>query len=244
MTRVDRVAVVVPVRDEELLLPGCLDALAAAVDAVHASCDVDVAVVVVLDACVDRSADVVAAAPWAHALEVDHGSVGAARRAGAREALTMLGRDSAPATDPAWLATTWLATTDGDSQVPPGWLTGMTALAAAGADLVVGTVVVDDWAGHAPAVRERWRQAYGTSDPHPHVHGANLGLTAAAYESIGGFPGVAVDEDVALVEASAGLRVVRTRALPVRTSGRPRSRVAGGFADHLRGLGVPEGKAV
>lgn len=223
-----RVGVVVPVRDEEELLPGCLAALRVAVDELPAG--VRAEVVVVLDSCTDASAEIVAAQPWVRTVEVRRRNVGAARRDGAREVLRLFGaRD---------VAATWLATTDGDSQVPAGWLTGMVELARAGADLVVGTVAVDDWSGHAPAVRERWHTAYGTGDPHPHVHGANLGLTAAAYRRIGGFPSVAVGEDVALVAASADLRVVRTRALPVRTSGRPSSRVTGGFADHLRGLGT------
>lgn len=237
MTTVEAVGVVVPVRDEEELLPGCLAALRLAVDGLRRDRDLRVEVVVVLDSCQDSSAAVAAAEPWVRTLEVSHGNVGAARRAGARAVLERLGEDTA---DDA----IWLATTDGDSQVPPNWLAGMVALAERGAELVVGTVAVEDWAGHEPAVGERWRRAYGTTDPHPHVHGANLGLTAAGYTRIGGFPSVAVGEDVALVEASAGLRVVRTRSLPVRTSGRSTSRVVGGFADHLRGLGrTPRGPA-
>lgn len=229
----DRVGVVVPVRDEEDLLPGCLEALGVAVDRLPSA--VRAEVVVVLDSCTDRSAEIVAAQAWVRGVEVRRGNVGAARRDGAREVLRLLGEERAA-------GSSWLATTDGDSQVPPDWLTGMVELASDGADVVVGTVAVDDWSGHAPAVVERWQSAYGTSDPHPHVHGANLGLTASAYRQIGGFPSVAVGEDVALVEAAAGLRVVRTRSLPVRTSGRSHSRVRGGFADHLRGLGTALGR--
>ena len=253
MTGVARVAVVVPVRDEEQLLPGCLHALRTAVRRLQRERALPVEVVVVLDSCTDASPSLVAAEPWVRSLAVSPGNVGAARRAGAREALRLLGADvlveprperPKPA-GPSRLDTAWLATTDGDSQVPPDWLTGMVALADLGADVVVGTVAVDDWDEHQPVVRERWRTAYGTGDPHPHVHGANLGLSAAAYERVGGFPSVAVGEDVALVEAGADLRVVRTRTLPVRTSGRASGRVVGGFADHLRGLaGESAGEAV
>src|SRR5690606_39684918 len=40
-------------------------------------------------------------------------------------------------------------------------------------------------------------------DGHPHVHGANLGVSAAAYRAVGGFPPLAAHEDQALVAALA-----------------------------------------
>lgn len=42
-------------------------------------------------------------------------------------------------------AGTWLATTDGDSTVPPHWLTTQVRLAVAGARVIAGTVTVADW---------------------------------------------------------------------------------------------------
>lgn len=222
------VRVVVPARDEEELLPACLASLCVAAERVRTERGVSVGILVVLDRCTDGSAGVVAGAGWVRALAVDHGNVGAARRAGVDAVLEGL----ADVDDRRVL----LATTDADSRVPAGWLVGLVDLVEDGADLVVGTVTVDDWAGHDPSTRERWGTAYGAADPHPHVHGANLALTGRAYRTIGGFPPVVVGEDVALVAASAALRVVRSRALPVRTSARLRGRVEGGFADHLRSL--------
>ena len=58
MTRPPRIGVVVPARDEAVLLPACLDGLAAAGEAVAGRAEVHV--LVVLDDCRDDSAAVVA----------------------------------------------------------------------------------------------------------------------------------------------------------------------------------------
>ena len=73
-----RISVVVPAHDEEELLPACLDAIGRAADAVP---EVDVEVVVALDACGDRSAEAVAAVPGVHAVTVTARNVGRARAA-------------------------------------------------------------------------------------------------------------------------------------------------------------------
>nr|WP_241769915.1 glycosyltransferase [Cellulosimicrobium sp. MM] len=85
---VERVVVVVPARDEEELLPGCLAALGRATAAVARDRPgVRVAVVVVLDGCTDGSARVARAA-GVRVVEVAHGNVGrAAGRACARGSL-------------------------------------------------------------------------------------------------------------------------------------------------------------
>ena len=64
---------------------------------------------------------------------------------------------------------------------------------------------------------------------HPHVHGANLSLSAAAYVAVGGLPPLALAEDHALVAAleGRGLRVARSATRPVRTSARPDPRCDG-----------------
>jgi glycosyltransferase involved in cell wall biosynthesis len=222
---IEVVGVVVPARDEELLLPACLDALEVALAALVG---VQTQVVVALDRCADGSADVVAAYPWAEVVETDAGNVGAARGRGVARILSQA--TGTPA------ERIWLATTDADSVVPPNWLTGQLALADEGWEVVVGTVVVDDWTGHPPETEPRWLASYRHVEHHPHVHGANLGCSAAAYLDAGGWSPLASDEDVELLAALAHRRVVRTATLPVLTSSRRNPRAVGGFGDTLRDL--------
>jgi glycosyltransferase involved in cell wall biosynthesis len=221
---VKRVGIVVPARDEELLLPGCLDALEAAAARVA----VPVLIVVVLDGCVDGSRAVAAARPSVVVLEIDARNVGVARRVGTAAVLD-------------WAAATpsdevWIATTDADTVVPSNWLTGQLALAADGWEAVVGTVTVEDWSDHPIATGPRWASGYHAVEHHPHVHGANLGFCAAAYLESGGWPPLAVHEDVALVAALSHRRLVRTATLPVVTSARRDARAVGGFGDTLSDL--------
>ncbi|MEC5183237.1 glycosyltransferase involved in cell wall biosynthesis [Cryobacterium sp. MP_3.1] len=224
-TRIDRLIVVVPARDEESRLPRCLAALADAVQAVEDEFGTDapaISVVVVLDRCTDGSAEVVAQWPQFRALECSAGSVGSARRAGVAHLLT----DAAA-------AHTWVATTDADSAVPRRWLTAQLALAEAGTELVLGTVLPDD---ELPVQeRDRWHGSHTLVDGHPHVHGANLGVRADRYLQAEGFSDVDSDEDVLLVEAlrTLGARECRTALIPVLTSGRLDGRVPGGFGGYL-----------
>jgi hypothetical protein len=80
---------------------------------------------------------------------------------------------------------------------------------------------------------------------HSHVHGANLGLTAQTYRTLGGFPPLPVGEDRALVDqaAAAGHRVHRATDLPVRTSARASARAPAGFAAHLLALSTYDAAA-
>jgi glycosyltransferase involved in cell wall biosynthesis len=225
MPAIEVVGVVIPARDEELLLPHCLDALEVALGALDG---VPSHVVVALDRCSDRSAEVAGSYPWVHVVETDAGNVGAARGIGVDRVLQLVG--TAPA------ERVWLATTDADSVVPPHWLTRQLALARGGWEVVVGTVVVDDWTGHPIDTGPRWHASYQPVEHHPHVHGANLGCSAAAYLDAGGWSPLESDEDVALLAALAHRRVARTATLPVVTSARRDPRAAGGFGDTLREL--------
>ncbi|HWA67765.1 MAG TPA: glycosyltransferase [Mycobacteriales bacterium] len=221
---IDKVAVVIPAHDEESLLPACLDAVRLAIECV----DVPVEVVVALDDCRDASASVVAVRPWAATVELSARNVGAARAAATAYALGVTARSVAERI--------WIATTDADTVVPAHWLASQLALADAGYDLVIGTVDVDDWSAHPPHTGPRWRATYTPADHHPHVHGANLGVRASAYLEVGGWPTVAVDEDVSLVAALTGRRIARSAAHPVITSARTDARARGGFGDTLVAL--------
>lgn len=140
----------------------------------------------------------------------------------------------------------WLATTDADSRVPPDWFVRQLQCRTDGWDAVVGTVAVDDWSAHRAQTAAQFARHYGAArDEHAHVHGANLGLSAAAYRRIGGFPRLALAEDHALVAAltRCGLRIARPGDLPVVTSARRDPRAAGGFGELLCSMELPDGEA-
>jgi glycosyltransferase involved in cell wall biosynthesis len=220
-------AVVIPAHDEEDLLPGCLTAVRAASRLLGAT---PVSLVVVADACADRTVRLARDA-GAVVVEIGARSVGAARQAGMREALRRLSH-----LDPVQV---WLATTDADTLVPPGWLGAQLRYADQGWDAVIGTVTVTDWTEHPPEVRPLFLRRYGGGrETHPHVHGANLGFRAQAYLTAGGFALRRTAEDHALVRAleQAGCRVLRTTQVNVVTSARRRARAPHGFSHLLSTL--------
>ncbi|HVA21637.1 MAG TPA: glycosyltransferase [Candidatus Micrarchaeia archaeon] len=215
------VGVVVPAHNEEALLPDCLDALERAMDRVA----VPARTVLVLDACEDGSAAAAAGRPHLQTLAVAAHNVGRARAAGFDAVLSWAGATP--------LDQLWLATTDADSMVPEDWLTVQLELAARGVEAVLGTVRVVDWSERSPAVAQRFVARYQGRDDHAHVHGANMGMTAAAYLGAGGMPPLALAEDRGLALSLAGRRVLHTGRIPVTTSSRVASRAPGGFASYL-----------
>lgn len=226
MTSVERVVVVVPARDEERLLPACLDSVREARRVLtRRRPELDVEVVVVLDRCTDGSAEVVARYGDVLSLESSRGCVGAARAVGVTAALRGTG-------DP---STTWVANTDADTSVPADWLVTQVELADEGLDLVLGTVVPHDLESR---LLRAWSQRHHLREGHGHVHGANLGVRASSYLAAGGFGAEPLHEDVLLAEAvkTAGGRWLATDATRVRTASRWRGRVRGGFATYLRDL--------
>ena len=228
--------VVIPAHDEEALLPACLAALRRTASALH----VPVQLLVIADRCGDRTAEV-ARAGGARVISIGARRVGAARAAGMTELLRLTS-----GTDPSAI---WLATTDADTVVPPGWLRRQLEYANAGWDVVLGTVTVADWNGYPPHVPAAFEERYAFgSGPHPHVHGANLGIRASAYLAAGGFRPLRTAEDHALLAAAteAGCRVVQAGDITVETSGRRLARAPRGFSSLLRNLAdrrVPHGSA-
>lgn len=136
---IEAAGIVVPAHDEETLLPACLSALQQAVCLVS----IPVHVLVAADSCTDGTV-AVARAYGAEVISIQARSVGAARAAGMAEVLRLTA-----GADP---AAVWLATTDADTMVPPGWLRLQLARAGQGWDVVLGTVTVTDWSEHPPHV--------------------------------------------------------------------------------------------
>ena len=231
---IEAVGVVVPAHDEEELLPACLAALQRAARRIG---PVPVHLLVVADACGDTTAGLARAA-GADVIEIQARRVGAARAAGFA---AVLRRTSD--TDP---AAVWLATTDADTVVPPSWLAQQMTYADQGWDAVVGMVTVTDWSGHPAHVAEMFAARYDRGEgSHPHVHGANLGISAAAYLAAGGFKGLRTAEDHALVHAlgAAGRKILRTTELTVVTSARRHARAPRGFGHLLTTLDYGGGEA-
>jgi glycosyltransferase involved in cell wall biosynthesis len=226
----DAVHVVVPARNEELLIGRCLDALARSRTALLAERPaLEVRITVVLDGCVDDTATVVGRAEGVDAVAVTELTPGGARAAGVRRAAGQVPPDGSNRV--------WVACTDADSEVPLGWLLGQVRCAEQGFVCRVGAVHPE----LGPAERFLhlgWLARHELLEGHRHVFGANLGFALAAYEAVGGFAALDCGEDVDLVERfrAAGMRVRSTGEDPVRTSGRRSSRVRGGFADYLTTL--------
>jgi glycosyltransferase involved in cell wall biosynthesis len=213
----NRIAVLVPAHNEEDLLPACLTAIAVAASAVPG---VAVEVIVAVDACSDGTAREAVDAR-ARTIALTARNVGMARAAAATAALEN-GAEGL-----------WLATTDADSRVPPLWLARQLRHASAGADVVAGTVTVEDWSPWPPPLAVTYRTGYDREAWH--VHGANLAASATAYLAVGGFPPLALAEDHAFVAAAraTGHRIAYAHDLPVVTSSRRTARAAGGFSAFL-----------
>lgn len=229
MAQLTGVAIVVPARDEEVLLGGCLRAITLARRRLgRAAPQISSVAVLVLDDCTDGSAAVAAQFPDVVVVHSRAGMVGAARSEGVAHALDLL---------PGPPASCWIASTDADSVVPPNWLVHQLTLAQQGAELVLGTVVPDR-RGLPLATFDQWLARNPQHDGHPYVHGANLGIRGDAYLQVGGFAPVAEHEDAMLAKAvrESGGNVVATAAFPVATSGRMVGRTPGGLAGYLAAL--------
>ncbi|WP_440222798.1 glycosyltransferase [Dokdonella sp. MW10] len=217
--RVAVIGVVIPAHNEQDLIAECLRSIHAAACAPALGGE-RVCIVVSLDRCTDATASI-ASACGAQTLSTHAGNVGLARAAGVDHVLAQGAR--------------WIAMTDADSRVPPEWLEQQLAYDA---DAFCGTVRVDDWLDYAASMPETFVGEHPVVDGHPHVHGANMGISAGMYRTCGGFPSVAVSEDVALITAVVRHGgVVARRVQPVVvTSARRDARAVGGFGDYLQKL--------
>ncbi len=214
------IGICVPAHNEARSIAACLRSLQRAAQS-PALLGEPVQIVVVLDACTDRTGIIAERFPVTR-LTIDARNVGAARALGASHLLHTGAR--------------WLAFTDADTRVDADWLAEQLAL---NADVVCGTVGAHGWAAHgehAAQAREGFLAAYRDEDGHRHVHGANLGIAADAYRRAGGFTAMTCSEDQALVDRleHLGAHIAWSAQPRVSTSARPFSRVDGGFATTLR----------
>lgn len=223
------VGIVVPACDEGDRLPECLAAIEVARRTAHRRWSgLRSRVVVVLDRCGGERQ----AVPWrtrgVEVLVVHHRSAGASRADGVERVRDLTRAPSSQI---------WIANTDADTHVPPGWLDRQLGFAAEGYQLVVGSVEPDPQELDS-AVLSAWRERHHPGEDHPHIHGANLGLTLAAYDLVGGFAPVETGEDVELVEAlqTAGVPWLSTATTRVRTSGRQVGRAPHGFSAYLQDI--------
>lgn len=210
------IGIIVPAHDEEERIEACVQSLIAA--AAHENLATEVVdIIVVLDECKDRTG-ALARSLGVRTVDVRAKNVGLARQAGARVALAAGAR--------------WLSFTDADSVVAPDWLAVQLAL---NADAVCGTVAIEDWGEYGERMQKHFSLTYTDQDGHSHIHGANLGVSASAYATAGGFLGLETGEDVALVEAlrASGANIAWSRAPRVVTSVRPNFKAPGGFGATL-----------
>lgn len=225
--------VVIPAHDEEGTVARCLRSV---LRALRASAAPAAFVVLVADACTDRTM------ARAHTtlgtagevVSVRERSVGAARAYGALRCLERLA--SVPEDR------IWLLNTDADTVVPEDWVRRQLAFARGGAAAVAGRVALDREGGRLdPSIARHFAQSYtlGADGTHAHVHGANLGVRADAYRDTGGWLPKACSEDHCLWDRlrARGWPVVSPTASVVATSPRLRGRAPGGFASDLAALG-------
>ena len=227
--------VVVPAHDERDTVEACLASILAAARRVRRA---EVRVILVADGCSDGTAERGAAAlapNEGEVLSVRYRSVGAARGHGARH---LLRRWSGVPRD-----RVWLLATDADTTVPEDWIAQHLRWASQGDAALAGVVRVAGFEEHPAGTAARFEATYrlGPDGTHPHVHGANLGVRADAYQAVGGWHDRVTAEDHCLWNRlrAAGYPTRASAASYVITSGRLNGRAPDGFAGALRGLNGP-----
>ncbi|MGI8632504.1 MAG: glycosyltransferase [Solirubrobacterales bacterium] len=234
-----RACVCIPAHQEQQLIGACIEALGATAGLGRDEWEVLIAD----DRCTDDTPLRARRAARRHAitLHVLRGGpgVGAARRLAmniACERLHAVGR-------PRGL----IACTDADTEVTPEWLSRQLDAIGAGAGAVAGCIDVHprDHAALDPATLQvrvlrkeramRRLHAGGWPAEHGFFGGASLGVTPEAYLAAGRLPPLRALEDVAFETAlmEAGIRIDRTRAVRVVTSGRVQGRATKGLAAQL-----------
>ena len=223
-----QIGVVIPARNEEALLPRCIESVLEAKSRVAALATTNI--VVVCDSSTDSTGEIARRmlASDGTVLEVNAGAVGRARAEGASYLIQRY---------QSRLSHYWIANTDADCVVPRDWLIKQVHLAMRDIHAVAGTVRVDSFSEHGPEVHSKFQASYliRPDGTHPHVHGANLGCRADMYLRAGGWKAMKTAEDHDLWNslAALGARRCSTSWLEVETSGRRVGRAPNGFAEAL-----------
>ncbi|MHC5307071.1 glycosyltransferase family 2 protein [Bartonella sp. LJL80] len=240
--------IIIPARNEQDRIEDCLSACAESIRQIGSAGRI----LLVINNTVDNTVDI--AMSWGEqnsiALDIldvdfpdDIASAGYARALGFDLALSILGPRGV------------MLTTDADSTVSRNWLAGHLKSAALGAALTCGIVESDNyehaklpaWLRERSAIEDSYyslsRQLITQMDPDPFnpwpyhgdESGANMSISAYAYERIGGSPHVRESEDRALVQRviNQDLSVYYCPNSLVTTSVRLKGRAAGGMAETI-----------
>ena len=229
--------VVVPARDEEALVGSCIRSLCAQRGIEGLAWEI----LLILDGCTDRTAERAReghdqiGGPVLHEIHVDGIGAGGARAHGMNLACGRLLEAGAPGG--------LIATTDADSRVDPRWLANQLKALAAGAEAVGGrielgddSVLLDATTLSERADRHAARMATIDGDAaHPFFGGASIGISARAYESVGGMEPLIALEDEAFERrlSRARLRIARPADVRVITSARTTGRAPRGLSTDL-----------
>ncbi|WP_026425119.1 glycosyltransferase [Actinokineospora inagensis] len=237
-TPITAVAIAIPARDEHDTIHACLRAITAAARALGPTAAWSLCVVA--DRCADDTAALAKSALDGHPAVVLTNDIdrplGEIRDLGLRHARALL--------DPHRPAETWLLSTDADTTVPENWLTDHLRLATTGTHATAGTVDLDHLAGLPLAAVRRYARVLDLArvpEGHGNVYGANLGIRADAYDTVGGFGplNTGEDHDIWRRLGHTGHRRAYADHITVTTSARTHGRAPGGLADLLATLTPP-----
>jgi glycosyltransferase involved in cell wall biosynthesis len=223
------ICILIPAKDEEVLLERCLQSilLAAANLPKHYTFDI---VLAIDSSTTDQTFSIAKKIlhTFGTLMYVPQSNVGLARRQATHKALQRY---------QGLLQHCWLANTDADSEIPLNWLTHQIALANQGIQAIAGIVSVDSFAEHEAHVENAFKETYliNADGTHPHVHGANLGLRADVYVKVGGWSALKTAEDHDLWKRLRAANTVMhsDATLSIKTSGRRVGRAPDGFANAL-----------
>lgn len=222
------VCVLIPARNEEFLIKRCLESISIATSFLPVNMTFDI--ILTVDSSSDRTSEIGKEIlnDIGVVLTINKANVGYARKIAAEKALQRYNGT---------LSKCWIANTDADCVVPKTWLLDQLYWAKKGIQGIAGIVVVDSFKEHEPQVADKFLEQYliKSDYTHPHIHGANLGIRADAYQYTGGWKELETAEDHDLWNRLIRLDVpkISDAKIFVITSGRRFGRAPKGFADKL-----------